>query len=210
LPKQARWEAELLLLDVAEIDAIARPLDDFAVASGSMARMAAMAEHLPAVVGQERVALERLIQYERHESLAALERMRSATLGDFQQERVTLLDAVGHERTIVLDALREERLAISEQLSTEVGTALASVDTITDDRTREIGQEGRHLVDHFFWRLLQLCVAAGLVAICFLVTRSLHRRRRAYRGFATDNVESSAARLEADRDADDRGLRRAA
>jgi hypothetical protein len=169
LPKQARWEAELLLLDATAIEAIARPLDDFRTVSESIGRIAATTESLPPLVVQEC-----------RQSLADLDRMRMDSTADLQDERVAVLNAVSQERAIVLDALRDEREEISAQLDAELDAVLLAMDTVSYQRTEEVGQAGRELVDHFFWRLTQLGAAIALAALVAL-SAFLWRRRRVSR-----------------------------
>jgi maltooligosyltrehalose synthase len=164
LPRLARWEAELAADDLtrgveprtlsAEFERLTRAVD----------RLAAVAE--PA------------------SDLAV-------------RERAAVLDAVRGERTVVLDAVQKERIAtlheieaIAQRLGDRSGPSLRDavgtemkelVKSVEEMRKRLIVEAGEALdrvVDHAFFRLVQLLlICAGLVAMGLLFRAFLLRRR---------------------------------
>jgi hypothetical protein len=83
-------------------------------------------------------------------------------------------------------------------MSSELETVLASVDTVSHDRTEEFGQTGRELVDRFFWRLSQLGIGLGAVAFGLLAVY-LWQRRKPPRDVHRDTIEPATVRLDTKR-----------
>lgn len=91
---------------------------------------------------------------------------REALFEAFQAERDALLEALGREREVILNAVTEERTAIFSALDEQVATSLGELDLMS-----------RSLIDHFFVRLVQLLVVAGLLGLLAYIL--LRRRQRA-------------------------------
>ena len=174
LPKQARWEAELFLIDSTQLAVIQRPLQDFSSAAGAVSRIAYVTEAIPSLVERERDALRDIVVDERQQTLRELDRMRAETLVQLEGERSVVLDALREERLAVLEALSGERIAVSRDLQTETTRALQATDVITRRRAEELVQQAPRLVDHFFWRAWQLGIAFAVVAaaLAWLVLRA--------------------------------------
>jgi hypothetical protein len=178
LPKQARWEAELLLIDASQISTIQRPLQDLAIARQSIARMAHTVDELPGIVERERLALRGIVAEERLSTLRDVDRMRQDTLEQLEDERSLILNTLREERGIVLGALHEERVVVSRQLDNQVDRTLRATDDMTQRRVEQMAQRGNLLIDQFFWRACQLCAVLGLFAFAvfqILVRRSARR-----------------------------------
>ena len=160
LPKQARWESELLLIDTAQQPIVQQPIQDFSLASHSIAQIAHTTETLPTVVREERAAFEQIVANEREVSLGELERMRKETL-----------DAVTLEREAVLTAVRHERLAVSRQIDEQVATALGATDDLSRRRVDQLAAEAPGMIDHFFRRTIQLGGVVFLLVVAYLLVR---------------------------------------
>lgn len=201
LPKQARWEAELLLLDAVQIESIAQPLREFSTATDSVVRLAATADALPQLVAQERQQLQQIVHAERLESFQELERMRGETIRALEQERELVLETLRQERSTVLETLHAERLAISRDGKAELAAALREADRISSQRTDEMAEEATRLVDYFFTRTHQLSLVIGLIALVltssWYLTTTRHRsttdyQERLHLAFSKDTIEDSA------------------
>ena len=164
LPKQARWEAQLLLLDTTQMSVVQQPLDQVSIAAQSVARMADTAESLPQLIESERRALRSIVQREREETLGEIEQMRRATVTQVQQEREVVLAAVTHERT-----------AIQQQLQAELTRTIAAADDISRHRVEQIADQMPAFIDHMFWRLCQLISGVVLVGILAWFGKGLWR-----------------------------------
>jgi hypothetical protein len=178
LPKQARWEAELLLADASRISTVQRPIQDFTVASQSIARVAHTVEEVPEMIAHERQALHEIVHQERLETLREVDRMRQETMNQFEDERALVLNKLREERTVVLDTLREERLAVSRELDAQVATTIEQTDDISQRRVDQLAQHGSDLVDHFFWRAWQLCAVVGAMVVTVVLVLAWRISRR--------------------------------
>ena len=166
LPKQARWEAELLLIDATQLGSLQRPLQDLTIAATAVSRIADTTQTLPQIVESERHAFGALLQEERKQILQEVDGMRAETLAKLGEERAIVLAAIGHERQAAFASLTEERLAVTNDLKDELSRALTATDAITKRRAMELVEQTPQVIDHFFWRAWQLglavVVAAGL------------------------------------------------
>ncbi len=153
LPKQARWEAELFLMNSSQLEIVQRPMQDLSMAVNAMSRLAQVSEAIPALLERERLAMREIVADERKQTLGELDRMRQATLVDFESET-----------SVVLRALDEQRVAVGRDLHNETATMLDAADAITRRRTEEAMQQAPDLIDHFFWRACQVFVVLMLLA----------------------------------------------
>lgn len=179
LPKLARWQAELLMIEATGDANVARTLQGVDVAANSVARMAGTVEILPSVVEHERRAVEQIVNQQRHASFAQIEQMRLDTLRQIQ-----------FEREEILAALRSERNVVTQELSTEVAHALAETDKISRQRTEEVAGHGHRMLDRVFSNLWLLfgSLSTGMVGLTFVgwlawtFTRRRHERDAAQAG----------------------------
>jgi hypothetical protein len=154
LPKQARWEAELFLINSAQLEVVQRPLQELSMSAAAVAQLARVGAAAPALLERERLALGAIVADERTQTLKEVERMRLATLVDLQ-----------NERSLVLQAVQEQRAAITQDLHHEVSAMLNAADVMTHRRTAEVVQQAPGLIDHFYWRGFQLFAFAAMLAV---------------------------------------------
>ncbi len=146
LGKELRWNMQLLAYDIAEL-----PVVDTALTGilRSLERITALTDTIPSLVSGERAAVLEALHAELATLTAAIDAMRRETLESVSGERAAVLDAVARERLALLAAVTQERIA-----------TIASVDSML---MRALDRSER-LVDHVFWRVLQLG-AAGLAVV---------------------------------------------
>jgi hypothetical protein len=174
LPKLARWQAMILLMD-QDLENIGPSLENLAyieLVAGEIDRLTPIVEGLPDLVAEERVAVLEALDAYLSRTLAFVDQQRTtlmthdvrtereAVLGAIREERIAVLEAIAEERGIVLDALREERSAAFEDLDELMDVAF----------TRE--------VNRLFIRglILIAIILGGFAAITFLGVRALKRR----------------------------------
>jgi hypothetical protein len=174
LPKQARWQAQLMMIDEG-FGSISPSLEHLAyleVVAGQIDRLTLIVEALPDLVAEERVAVLEALDAELSRILSFIDQQRTilmhedvraerqAVLIAIREERIAVLEAIADERQIVLDTLREERVAIFEDLDDLMDKAF----------TREINK--------LFIRglILIAILLAGFTTITTLGTRALKRR----------------------------------
>ena len=182
LPKQARWQAELLLSDLAHDPQVDALVSNFVDLSRALATTSHGIERIPEFVGQtgdamkaivqsERLAAQAFLQEERVESLNDLDRQRIATIADLRKERLAATADLQNERQIVLDALHSEQTA-----------AMTAFNAASEKAIKDLDSSGRRLIDHFFLRALELVLLT--LVLCALMAWILLRRfssRRPYR-----------------------------
>ena len=98
--KQARWQAELLMADLAKQPVVDSLMGQMGRLTASVERITSVAEGAPDLVERERLA-----------ALLAVTQERIAVLEAITAEREALLAALSAERATVVEALHEERVA---------------------------------------------------------------------------------------------------
>jgi len=174
LPKQVRWQTQLMMIDEG-FGSISPSLEHLAyleVVAGQIDRLTPIVEALPDLVAEERVAILEVLDAELSRTLSFIDQQRTilmhedvrgerqAVLTAIREERMAVLEAIADERRIVLDALRAERVAIFQDLDRLMDKAF----------TREINK--------LFIRglILIAILLAGFATITILGTRALKRR----------------------------------
>lgn len=170
LPKQVRWQTELVLDDLEVPEVLAETRVAVPEMVRETRRAVAVLEDLPAVLESERAAV-----------VAAVDAERALVLDDLERMRLDSHERVTRERQAVLRELRAERELV-----------MAEVAELVDARWERIGGElpqvGRDTleqsqpaleatIDHAALRLAQLGAAA--LAGAFVAALVLTRRRRA-------------------------------
>jgi hypothetical protein len=158
LGKELRWNIELLAHDLAQLPAVDSTLGGL---RSSLDRIAALADTLPTLVSGERAVVLEALHAELATLTVEIDAMRLETLEAVSGERVAVIEAIARERLALLDAVTRERLA-----------TLAAVDSILSGAI----DHSERLVDHIFWRLLQ--VGAVAFVLLFIAAVVLLRMRR--------------------------------
>ena len=151
LPRQARWQAQLLLADLAQEEEVQRflgDLDDAGTAARSADRL--LRELDPATT---QAMMRELMATERAALVAAVDEQRRSSLEFVRSERLASLALLREERLAVLAAIRRERLETLRQLDPLRGRAV-------DDTVEGL----RELVDYTLWRVAALLLLLMVVA----------------------------------------------
>jgi len=182
--RQARWEAELLALDLHTEDVL--PLAERAVKSSERAAgtlddiapaiktAADVASTTPALVTSERKAIIDAVG-----TLVASE--RKAATDSVSEDLTRTLTFLDEERKASMRQVSEERIAAMQQVSQERISALVEIRDIAAQQrvalSRDIEQSGRRLVDHAAWLAAQIvaailaCVFLAILFFIFLIRR---------------------------------------
>jgi hypothetical protein len=179
LPKQARWQAELLLSDIGRDPNVAAAMSDLAIVSKALDKTSGKVDQLPEMMAQmrqtvladvegQRLAGQAFLRQERLETLDSLDQVRIDTMAGIDRERVAATADVRQERKIVLDTLENEREAVMSDLHAAGDKALQDFDA-----------KSRGLIDHFFFRVLELFLLALLLGslMTWLLLRRFTTRR---------------------------------
>src|SRR5262249_48019088 len=103
LPKQARWQAELLVAGTAGTYSVEGALGDVHDVGTAARRATAVLDDVPALLGAQRD----IVASERGLILADVDRQRQQTLAYVTGERLAVLAAIREERLTLVAALRQ-------------------------------------------------------------------------------------------------------
>jgi len=156
LPKQARWQAELALMDLMRDPQISGAVSNVGVLSDALAKTSGSMEHLPEIMGKareavladvesQRLGIQAFMRQERLETMDTLKRERIATVAAMDSERLAATADFQRERQIVLDALRGERIA-----------AMNDLNAAGDKALKDLNAQARSLIDLMFLRAVEL------------------------------------------------------
>jgi hypothetical protein len=174
LPKQARWQAELLLTDFTHDPQISAALARFTVLSDSAVRASANIDQVPALVDQTRKAFEANVDGERLSAQAFVREERLSTLYALQQERIATVDALHTERVATTAQIREEREAALKELRDQEITVMNEFQTFSKKSIDDLDARSRSLINFFFLRALELMLL--MLALCSLLAWAVLRR----------------------------------
>jgi len=174
LPKQSRWQAELLISDLsndpefkgvaANLSVLTRALEKTANNLDRMPDFAAAARRIAlSDLGDQRKVLESFLSNERVHIFDALTQQRVAAMADLRAERLAATTDLRGERQIVLDSIHAQEVA-----------AMQDLDALRQQAVNDVDQRSRRLVDHFFWRAVE--IVAGALLLSFLMVWVLLRR----------------------------------
>jgi len=174
LPKQARWQAELLLTDFTHDPQISAALSDFATLSDSAAKASRNLDQLPELADQTRTAFKADVDGERLSAQAFLREELLRTLYALQQERIATIDAMHGERLATTAEIREERRVALEQLRGQEIAMMSEFEAISKRAIQDADTRGRGLINFFFLRALELMLLT--LVVCSLLAWALLRR----------------------------------
>jgi hypothetical protein len=179
LPKQARWQAELLLSDVARDPQVAAATSHLEVLSSGLEKASGNVDRIPELMGDlrkavltdiegQRLEAQSFLRQERLETLDALDQTRIDTMADINKERLSATADLRQERKIVLDALHQEQVAVMNEVRAAGDKALQDFDG-----------KARGLIDHFFVRVLELVLLAVVLSsiVAWILLRRFTPRR---------------------------------
>ena len=174
LPKQARWQAELLLRDIARDPQVDAVMSNVVVLSNALAKTSSSMERMPETMGQAREAIRADVDGERLAAQAFLHEERLQTLDAVRQERIATIAALHNERLAATADLHGERQAVLAALYNEEAAVMNDVNAQSEKTLKDLDSRGRGLIDHFFLRALELVLLT--LVLCSLVLWILLRR----------------------------------
>jgi hypothetical protein len=169
LPKQARWQAELLLEGMTATEKIDQAFSEFIRVSRDIGRITALAETAPETVSAERAIILKALGRDLDRALAALEKERIAVMADLNRERVGMSADI-----------TAERIAMLKEIDRQRQETLTYVETIGKHLLDDALEKGTAKIDLFFIRTLQVGGLLVFVVLCFCTGAIyyIHGRRR--------------------------------
>ena len=164
LPKQSRWQAELLLADLAHDPGLNTAASDFTVLARALDKTSNDLDRMPELAGiarktaladieNQRLAAQSFFVQERVQVIEALARQRIAAMADLDGQRLAATADLRSERQTVLDAVHEEEMA-----------AMNDLHTLSQQTLNDLDRRSRQLVDHLFWRAIEFLLIALLLS----------------------------------------------
>jgi hypothetical protein len=165
LPKQARWQAEILITGMAGALGVEGALGVVHDVGTAARRATDLLSEVPSLLSAER------------DILAA---ERRAILADVNSQRVEALEYMTGERLAVLAAAREERMAPAAGLRQERIETLIEVDAIKTRAVDSVLAGIKDLVDYTLWRVaaLTFCLMLAAATLGVIAYRLASGRRR--------------------------------
>lgn len=156
LPKQARWQAELLINDFSRDPALGTAASNFGMLAKAMQQSASNLDRIPQMAGnarqlaiadvdQQRLAAQSFLSGERERIAEEMTQQRIDAVSDLRAERLAATADLRAERQIVLDAVHTEKVG-----------AMSDLQVLSQQTLNDLDQRSRRLADHFFWRGLEL------------------------------------------------------
>ena len=155
MPKQIRWQAELVLLELLDEADIEEFLGNVESIDRSALRLADVADTVPALVGDQAAF-----------AIDALSDELLASLREVDRQRIETLDALTRERIAVMDQLDNELIAMMEQLA-----------ALADGTIRRTPGALNDVVDYAFRRALVLLALIFVGSLIFAFLLRLMWRR---------------------------------
>ena len=174
VPKQARWQTELLLGDLTRDPQVSATLSNLVVVSNAAAKASSGVDHMPEVAGQVREAVRTDIEGQRLSAQAFLREELLQTLAALRQERIATVAGVREERLAATSDLREERKVVLRTVHDEQIAVMNDLKATSEKSIQDLDARGRDLIDHLFLRGLELMLLT--IILCSFVAWILLRR----------------------------------
>ncbi len=186
LPKQARWQAELLLTDFTNDPKISNALSNIAELSDSAKEATSSIDRMPDLVNQTRDVMTANMASQRLSAQAFLEGERLKTLYALQQERIATMAAMDGERLAATADFRKERQAALETLRGQEIAVMNEFEVFTAKTVQDVDEKGHGLIDYLFLRVLELMLL--MLVLCAVVAWVVLRQFRRHLGGRTDQL----------------------
>jgi hypothetical protein len=167
LPKQARWQAELLLSDVARRPEFSAAVANATVLSDALAKTSSSMEHMPELVGQTRAAVMADVERQRLAAQAFLREERVQAFNALRQERIAMVADISRERQAASAGIRAESQRVLGALDNERMATMSDVRAAGEKTLQDFDNRARTLSNRFFLFALGLMLLTLL--LCSLV-----------------------------------------
>ncbi len=178
LPKEARWQAELFVLDLQRDPQVSTALSYL----GSLANTAAKIEN-QRLSTQEFVRQERLqtldnLQQQRVATIAALHAERLGASADLHAERLGATADLHAERLGATADLRRERETVLSALRDDEAAIMNDIKVTSEHDIKILGTEGHELINQIFLRAVELMLLTlALSSLVWILLRRFSARR---------------------------------
>jgi len=171
MPRQMRWQGELIAEEMLVRPEIAGMFRDIAVIGDSLAKLSEIEEF----IGSEIQRLEQVAEAERVIILKDVERQRAETLAAVTQEREAVLADVDRQRTATIEAIEQETAsaiekgdAIAEKVLASVRETREELIQVVDDEHQRVFKDAQKLASRTLDE--SMLEARGLIDLAVLRT----------------------------------------
>jgi hypothetical protein len=178
IPKQARWEAQLAVVELLGEENLDRAVKTLPVLLDSAESLGGTLEDLPGLVSAEREAVLAALRRERIESLEFLRRERIETLAQIAAERAAVLSGADAISLTVIEALGQELAAMADLVDSQRSRVMVDAERIAGSELDHAFANAESLVDHICWRLVWILLAVFLGCVLLLLLAWLLFRRQ--------------------------------
>ena len=173
LPKQVRWQAELLLGDLSHDPEVGAAASNLTVLARALDKTSATVERMPELSGQARLTLLSDVDGQRSAAQSFLREERVQALDSLSQERINAVADLRAERVAATADLRTERQIVLDALHKEEVAAMSDVKVISQQALQDFDTRSRGLIDHVFFRAIELILLT--LVLCLLTAWILLR-----------------------------------
>jgi len=178
LPKQARWQTELLLESLTATEKVDQALSEFVRVSRDIDRLTSLAETAPNTVAKERAIILKALSRDLDRALAVLDGQRRATLEVLEKERLAVMGDVKTERAAMSADITAERIAVLKEIERQRQETLAKLEAIGKRLLDDALDNSNEKIDHFFIRTLQVGALLVFVILCFCTGAIYYTHRK--------------------------------
>jgi len=166
LPNQARWQVELLLIDLKLRAASAELKEALSNVADFTSQLADISQDLPDKLEAQKTVL-----------MEDLHREWELALKDVDSMRIDTLEHITGERTAITETLDEELNLLLGQITTEREAAIRDIEAVSLRISEEMAQKGTEAAEHLLMRAFWLGVALAVIVFVLVLVGALILRR---------------------------------
>jgi hypothetical protein len=156
LPKQARWQAELVMADSDNKTGIKSGIASLNDLEAAVSRMSPVVEQAPEIMAGQRDFVLKTLRQERLTVLANIDQQRLDTLAYLTRERLAAADDIKSMERTFAEILKSEREAVLKSIDAQRSALMAEIESAENRIADNAGNLAEQVIDHFFIRALQL------------------------------------------------------
>jgi hypothetical protein len=161
LPRQARWQADLAMMNY---------LGDSTMVLSRVDRLINSLENITAIIEMT----PELLDHNREAALSEVDRQRQESLELLINERKIVIDRLVQERKELVALIISERQNVLGEIKNERAIVLDEVRLLSSDLVQQTGQEIERIVDYIFWKvLITIIILAVLIVIAVFIFKKI-------------------------------------
>lgn len=164
LPKQARWQAELLANDLSRDPALETAASNFTMLAQSMQESGKNLDRIPEMAGKARQVAIADVNQQRQAVQSFLVGEREQLVDQMTQQRIDAVADLRGERLAATADLRVERQIVLEAIHAEEAGAMSDLGNFSQRTLNDFDLRSRRLIDRLFWRGLELVLVTLLLS----------------------------------------------